>query len=269
MHTRTALITLALLLLSACGGSSPAPLSGEPLTATGTLVPAQLSRMHRGTHMLEINGENTYYVESSAIALQQYEGQIVGLHGVLSYNTDPKDLLVLKVDKVLQAPVQGNLLSLPDYKLSLTLPEGWIKTDGKDGVALSASGSLPVIIITKTNAMPEDGISLLLGGRTALRSLDADGNEQIVVDSPAGFVQIKTFPKVASGALISSASAILHSMRFSATAQTSSAAVPSGTGASLQPCGGPAGILCPGGSYCAITDSATNVGICRSLQKRN
>lgn len=260
------------LLLSACGGQKAAPLPEGPVTETGTLVPAQLSRLHRGTDILQINGVDTYYVESTTVSLRDYEGQQVGLHGTLSLNTDPKDLPVLLVDQVNGNAQTGQDIQLPDYQMTLSLPENWMQTQGKDGVALSttASGSLPVLVITRAETMPPDGVSLLIGGRTAIRSTDASGDEQITVDGPSGFVKITTFPSAASGTTLSEASAILRSIRFAGSQTSSFSSKQTGTGTTTggagTPCGGPAGILCPAGSYCAITDATQNIGTCMTIQ---
>jgi hypothetical protein len=65
----------------------------------------------------------------------------------------------------------------------------------------------------------------------------------------------------------------LHSVVFSSDASSSSSslsqgsslsAAATGSGAGL-PCGGTAGILCPGGFYCDITDVANNVGRCKKI----
>jgi hypothetical protein len=42
----------------------------------------------------------------------------------------------------------------------------------------------------------------------------------------------------------------------------------SGSG-SLMACGGPAGILCPAGSYCAVTDRVNDIGVCDNQASYN
>jgi hypothetical protein len=60
----------------------------------------------------------------------------------------------------------------------------------------------------------------------------------------------------------------LQSVIFQKKSSSSAATTMSGSNASAGiPCGGTAGILCPAGQYCEITDSATNIGRCRSVKR--
>lgn len=59
---------------------------------------------------------------------------------------------------------------------------------------------------------------------------------------------------------------IIHSIAFSgqrAASSASNSVVPPPDAGNA--CGGPAGILCPAGAYCEVTDLATNIGRCRKL----
>jgi hypothetical protein len=63
---------------------------------------------------------------------------------------------------------------------------------------------------------------------------------------------------------------IIRGLRFSSSS-SATAVYQGGSGAVTSvagiPCGGAAGILCPSGQYCEITDSASNIGRCRAVQR--
>jgi hypothetical protein len=66
---------------------------------------------------------------------------------------------------------------------------------------------------------------------------------------------------------------ILKSIIFTNTSSSGSGTVKvTGTGTGVgpaatpgSPCGGVAGILCPSGSYCAISDQVLGIGVCRQF----
>lgn len=269
---RKTILLASVLLLSGCFQKDLPPLPTEPITATGVLLPADLSLSRRGTHLLHINGVDTYYVESPTVSLKNLEGERVGLHGVLSYNLDRNDLPVLRVDHVSVSRIAGTSVSLPAFQMRIVLPSGWQKNEAAGVLLLSPLGALsPLLSIAKANdtVLPE-GISLFLGGHKAVRTLKADNTEDFFIETAGGIVKVSTLAVVGTGTgstIASDLSGILKSIQFDAVRASSSSSLGAGSSVGKTYCGGAAGILCPQGSFCVITDAASNTGFCQQARQ--
>ncbi len=281
------LLTAVLLPLSACHKQAAGPLPSGIQTVSGTLQAAAPSLKRRGTFVLLSGNTPLYYVESATINLTPLEGRDVALQGTVEANTDPSAEPVLVVQRVVKGGDEPTKLwKILGLGLSLEVPQSWHASIKQDRGEFTLSGStFPVLSIFRQSTTslpfqfdsPPTGSSstlrftpLFTGGRHGLSVLDqqqaaytvyvrpdrsADPILTLVFDlsqSETGREDIALFMK------------ITHSLTFASGgaqgAQSASAdAVSSEIG---KPCGGPAGILCPQGLYCQITDTATNVGRC-------
>ncbi len=122
----TSIIALT-LGLSACTNKpiDQAPLG--PVSATGSLIPAEVSFIRRGTHILLIDGKQRYYVESKTESLLSFEGQTVHIEGTAQANTSAQEMPVLLVKKI--TALKGNAAvhtwEIPVLDLSITTPDTW------------------------------------------------------------------------------------------------------------------------------------------------
>lgn len=242
------------------------------LTATGTILPVELSLVRRGTHKLVVDGEPLYFLESRSVDLRPFESTTVGVTGTLSRNTDADDLPVLAVSAVRgnQAPV-GKQVSLPSFKMSLVVPQTWEKKTEGSATVFVASGTQSLLRVgpSPLPSLPEDGVLLLLGGRKAARTFSSMGVEQLTVDAFGTLVLLELPPFTsADPSLVTERVAVMRSITFTGTAQSSATSPASATSSkSGTYCGGAAGILCPQGSVCIITDTKENIGFCKTVNK--
>lgn len=285
-----------LLLLAACGHNE-IPLPTGPQRVSGTLERASLSRIRRGTHLLRQHGEAMYLVESRTVSLGTLEGKEVELEGVIEANTDPEALPVLVAEKVLRGGAeQTRRWSLQGLEVSIAVPRSWEAEFQRGGAAFRASGSavtmlrvlketsdvLPFNFETFT-AEPESGLRLtplVLNARRAAALLD-EGEQRWSVHVDLGtaasggrkHVLSLVFPldpTRTTSVQVEEFRRIIDSIRFdgSVSSRPRTSVPSSGTGAAGgngKPCGGSAGILCPAGFYCQVTDLETGVGLCRKM----
>lgn len=265
------LCTTLALLLTACGAKELPPLPEGPQTATGTVMPADLSLVRRGTHQLIVEGTPLYFLESTSVDLRAFEGRTVGVQGTVGRNISPDDLAVFSVQTVTTAaPVQGKSVSIPALRVQLTVPLAWQQTLDGAATVLSASGAQVLLRIgpSPLASLPEDGVRLLLAGRKAARTFSVTGVEQLTVDAYGKLVLIESPPfAVGDPALVKEREAVLQSIVFTGASQASSSAASAGSSKAPAYCGGAAGILCPQGSVCIITDAKDNVGFCKKIAK--
>lgn len=230
-----------------------------PLTMTGALLKAELSLTRRGTHKLLQRGRDVVYVESNALNLREFENLDVVIHGSLERNTDPSDLPVLIADAVVLVQIPSRRIDVPALHVSFAVPREWSATHFDDGIAFSQTGALSPLLRVSRSAFTvlPSGARMLVGGRSAVRVSQAGGD--------AVFVQSGRDMIVFSFATQDSAR-ILASVQFTASSSTTSATASAGTGSGSvlkgAACGGAAGILCPSGHYCEVTDQAAGIGVC-------
>ncbi|MDD5041931.1 MAG: hypothetical protein PHX87_06165 [Candidatus Peribacteraceae bacterium] len=260
------------LLLSACGHNIPPPvdLPTGIQTMTGTLLPAEISTLRRGSHRLMDQNVSLCFVESQTVNLRVFEGKRVVVRGVLEPNSDPTLLPVLVTQDVKAVEQDLEELSLRAFGLHGRIPHSWIEATQKDATILLAEGiSTPLVTITlkKETPLPASGAPFLISGHHAVRQNSADtGGETVTVESDGGVVVIVFTPPKGtedSDALRSQWLVFLTSLSFTASSSAQASSQTQSPSPDGTPCGGTAGILCPEGQYCAIEDLQENIGHCR------
>ncbi len=288
---RTLLLTVAITALL-LGGCSRLPQGPQEVEGVLTRVPLSLTR--RGTHILKTEkGKELTYVESTTVNLSYIEGKTVTLLGTYHENTQRKLLPVFVVEKVVKGA--DDILrewKLPRLNAVINVPTLWngvvvgntavFHAQGSSGTLLDirtgSSSALPFNFKTMTASGSLQVTPLVLGLRKAASVVDEE-NERwyVAVDvTPAGApapttVLVLTFkldPDENIDQQIQRFQRIVRTLTITEKPRsTPSSPVPSsGSGtvsADGRPCGGPAGILCPAGYYCAITDASISSGICR------
>lgn len=268
-----AFLASGLFLLQGCSPSAQNIPSGVQ-TLSGALQPVDLSLVRRGSHVLMQDGKQIYYVESSAVNLRQFEGMDVVVKGSVEANSDASYLPVLVATEVKEnvVPARDEEVSLLDIKLKV--PLDWVTQEFDDGVSYSRTVAGPSVLklYKSTMAYLPSGTPLVIGGERAVRIQKAgSGSVLLHVQHAKDFFTITYTPE--SGMSDVDLLRVLKSISFTNKSSSSSAGsgavvVPSGSGSQMgMPCGGEAGILCPAGSYCGITDTATGIGHCVLLKR--
>lgn len=283
---RLFLVTLCLtpLLLSACGKKPPVLPTGVQ-TVHAEVEPVPFSLKRRGTHQLLKNGKVFAYAESTTISLHDVVGKEADLVGVYELNTDPTDFPVLVVQEIRgQTVTKLKAWSIPSLSVSVELPSAW-KGDIKAGTAeYSASGSLMLRITQRTAATvvsSEGGSdSFLVGLRTAHAELDTAASRWTVrvtgdktgPDTIFAFTlnpvapldqQQQLFRRILNTVRFGTVASVTSKSSATGTVSSSGDAAMSAVGGAGTPCGGPAGILCPAGYSCVITEAGSDSGTCR------
>lgn len=287
MHRPIVRIVLLIAALLLCGYFIWAGLTGQTVqqlpqgtqTLTGTLIPAELSLSRRGTHVLKVDGEDIAYVESTTVNLRLFELTDVGVTGVFHVNTDPTDLPVLIASNVHAIDIPAESREIPSLGMTLRVPSDWSMQSFDDGVSFALTGSsTPLLRVMRASItrLP-DGTPMFVAGYNAVRINGEDGAQTVHVMAgrsvvtftwtPDDEAQTAAFAQMLRTAIVRASSS---SARTQTGATMSRASSPGGSAGSAtstapgQPCGGPAGVLCPAGSYCAVTD-ADGVGTCKAL----
>jgi hypothetical protein len=284
-----AAIGLLLVFVSACNRMPELPQGVQ--TLEGVLSPAEFSLSRRGTHVLSIDGKETYYVESRIINLYDHESHDITIKGTLEHNSDPKDLPVLIVQDVVDPEGTFRVWLLGGLGIEVSVPGSWTSNIQTSIASFTASGArIPALSVFEQPAsgLPftwadaiannSDAITPLSSpvlDRQALAEQDSarqlltvyvpkdDAGETILTFqfSERGMENVSDSEKLI-GRIIDSVEASGGGSPASAMLKPVVSASGSVQGA---PCGGTAGILCPTGFYCEITDQEHNVGRCVSL----
>ena len=259
-------------------------------TATGTVLPAKLQLTRRGTHMLIRSSEVILYLESQTTNLQEFERRTVVVEGVVEKNSETNAAPVMRVRKVTVAKTPGmRTWAITSLGLSIDVPEAWEGAVQEGKVTFHDRGSTdPLLVIERRRStdMTASGATLptmpfVVSGYRAKRSIDqTTGAEHLIVelpltsDDPRPLLTIDYTPRDPQSdddIFIT----ILHSLTLSAQSPSPASSRKAGSGGMLSssgyeamPCGGPAGILCPQGMYCDITDFELNIGRCRMKGNR-
>ncbi|TSC57699.1 MAG: hypothetical protein Greene041619_1034 [Candidatus Peregrinibacteria bacterium Greene0416_19] len=132
--------------MSACGRRPVViPLGVQTFTGTVERVPLDLNR--RGTHMLNIGGEDVYYLESTAVSLRSVEGMEVELQGTVEANIRTADLPVLVVTSIITSLDEGfRAWRYAPLGITLDIPRNWIPGASGEVVQFTASGSKRVVL---------------------------------------------------------------------------------------------------------------------------
>jgi hypothetical protein len=285
MNQRLALGILAIVLAAAIIGTalsytrSPRmELPQGEQTVTGVLKNASLSPTRRGTHLLEVDGEPFVFVESSTMTLFPFEDLTVTVTGTFEENTDEDLLPVLIATDVRLKALSLLETSHKNLGITLSVPDSWTKEETEDMLSFTSSGSLGASLSIRTEASEDllPGTSLTVGGKRAVR-VTTEGGETVYIDKGANKTIALAFRYSDGGNKKEDEylfrQVILPSVKFtgSATASVSSQGSAASAGSAVssaglgQPCGGPAGILCPKGQYCEVTDHETDIGRCKAL----
>jgi hypothetical protein len=300
-RTAPVVFLLCALALSGCFRKPVAQFPAGEQIVTGTVKPAELSLTRRGTHLLVQNGETTAYLESSVVNLRQYENKEVQMRGTYEANTDPTDMPVLVVQEVVGGLASTTRAwTIPALGISLTTPKEWKGKIMGDTAAFTGSGSeTPILtvfregedkLLASASSSSAAGVRIstfTMGIRHVVRSYNQEtGNERVQIDlrpvetdatrdiltllfTPTDEVQLdpegwKALTDGIVRSVVFAGDASSSSLSSSASSQTVAPATGSGAGAG-SPCGGDAGILCPLGYYCNITDLKANTGVCQKL----
>lgn len=267
---------LACFILSACvAPPSPPPLPDGLQTLTGTVVLTTISTGRRGSYVLKQGGQDVAYLESSTVNLREFQGRSTALRGRFEHNIDPQDLPVLVVEGVVSS--QDSVREWRSSTLAVTahVPIRWGLSGTGGSIAFIPVGSLyPVVSLQIVAGKPmPSGITLIMGGAKAIRFLDElSGEQRIAVERNDGYLEIAFTPQREDDLEQTRTEwhAFLRSLSFggSSPVESSRAALSSASAGigERQPCGGIAGVLCPVGLYCAITDLEQNIGVCRKIE---
>ncbi|MDD5025765.1 MAG: hypothetical protein PHH13_00100 [Candidatus Peribacteraceae bacterium] len=265
----------SLLTLSACGKPPLPELPIGEQTVTGFLIPASLSVVRRGSHILRQSGMDITYVESKTVNLSAYDGQEVTLKGVYELNTDPSDLPVLVVAKMDGVAQSTYRIPLSNLRTSLEVPFTWKMAQTATGTVFTVSGSsTPLLVVTESIAgpTPPKGFAIVVGSLPAIRGIDEVTGQEVV--SFLRDTRVLSFRFSARGLpdeeqrkseWLAALKTVSVDGLSSSTSSLSSGATQSGSSVGI-PCGGTAGILCPLGYFCDITDVAENIGKCRTVK---
>jgi len=236
-------------------------------------MPATISTSRRGTHLLKQSGRDVAYLESSAVLLRDVQGRLAVLRGVYERNIDASDLPVFVVSVVASAEEATRDWQDTAMGIRAVIPSRWGVSRVQASLAFIPAGSLmPIVSVAQVGERPvPSGVALTVGGAPAIRFFDdISGEQRIAVPVEKGYIEIAYTPKSEADQDLARAEwlAFLRSIRIT---RASAASQPSPTSSSAfrdrSPCGGIAGILCPSGQFCEITDLELNIGVCRSTKE--
>jgi hypothetical protein len=225
-----------------------------------------------------VDGEKSAYVESQTVNLRLFELTEVGITGTFHLNTDPSDLPVLIVTAIRAIDLPSIVVEVPSVGLTLSVPAEWIMKSFDDGVTFALTGSTtPILRIMRSSlARLPVGTALFIGGYSAVRIDGPEGQQTVHVQAGRSIItltwdsadaaQVASFAQLLRTAIISSSLTSSRKPMTGGFLQLPSSTASAGSSVPFhsQPCGGPAGVLCPSGTFCAV-NSADGVGLCVPL----
>ena len=287
-------VLIGTLFVAAC--SSPESLPVGEQTVKGTLTRVGISLTRRGTHVLTVDERHAYYVESTTVSLLPFEKRSVTLRGTFEPNIDARDLPVLVVSDIVGGEQEKlRAWAMPALGITVELPRSWEGDVTASQAEFTASGSsLPALRIAReeTKNLPFDFTTMTASGSAmTLMPLTLNTRKAVMIayaDQPLVIVTVALEGAANAGKVLAFSFRLpadvvtdearaaerdrvltyMRTLKFSVASSSRAATAPStGTGASAEgkPCGGPAGILCPMGYFCRVTDLATDIGTCKRM----
>ena len=173
----------ASFVVSSCSDEKPVDLPEGVQTLHGFLESTELSIKRRGTHVLKQKSEVQYFVESASVNLRLIENQYVSLEGNFEHNTNPIDLPVFVVSKVLKVEDDDREWTLSRFGISLRTPTDWIKYQQAEETHFSSSGSFaPILrIFTQPIQTIENSIPIIVDDFQAHRVFFDHSSEQHII----------------------------------------------------------------------------------------
>lgn len=281
------LIAIGFSLSGGWTRSATIPTGEQTVHAVITAAPISLDR--RGTHMLMTGSTLFAFAESSTVNLRSFEGQTVEIVGTYELNIRPNDLPVVVVKSIKGNEPEWKNWSIQGLSLEIKTPKEWKVTKTASGADFTSSGSVhPVLSIHLTplsETQFQSGDKRTVEGRRAF--VTGDGGVVVLgVDrgsttdiAPNKRLMAFTFDLGALGddaTAMESFERIIRSIRLGFLSDSSASSTsrstyggtdtPTSSGVGVgSPCGGEAGVLCPPGLYCEITDRDLNIGKCARL----
>lgn len=267
---RNKLLSGLSLLLLACAQqpSTNPPLPEGIQEISGYLIPAELSLVRRGTHLLLNEGIQRYFVESKVTSLQTFEGKEVMIRGTLKQNTDATKLPVLLVEEIREQEEAWKKVSIQSMGLTMEIPPEWnIEKTERDEVRLIPLSSTKAIVrISKEDQQAREGTPIRVGNQSGKRVLNEETGVQEIFIPDRDFIIVMRFIPEDPDRLLEERMAFLRLLQSiewhasSSESNLSSSAKEYGA-----PCGGSAGVLCPESFYCEIADFKEGIGRCVKL----
>lgn len=258
----------AVLAIRSCTSDPVTVIPEGAQTLTGVLLPVPISISRRGTHALMQDGHQTALVESTTVNLRTVEGVDVVVTGHFERNTDPYASPVLIASGVTLVTLDMRTWQIPIQKITLDVPVSWNPAFFPEGARFTETGGTVFLAVSTSalTSLPGTAPRISAGGRPAVL-VHGTGAETLYVQNGSSIFTLEfADTPLVNDALITR---IIHTLRFSTSSSSPATAVGSGSTASAAgiPCGGAAGVLCPAGQYCEITDSVSNIGRCRAVQR--
>ena len=258
--------------LSACQEPDiPAPLPLGEQTIQGILRPAELSIVRRGTHVLEIEGTEKYFAESTVVNLRGYEQKLVTLRGTLETNIELDAYPVLVVDSVVDVESSTTDWYIGFLDLTITTPRTWSQKASRTTAHffIEDVSELPVLTLSQeAGVLLPEGTSVVVDGHPAIRITDEQmGSQTITVQRNDKLLMLIFSPRFGMDMTKIKSDWLSALQSIDLTESTDRIDTPTtSTGSTRRkPCGGIAGILCDSGYYCEITNIVENIGSCKKV----
>lgn len=271
IHVSIAVVTLG-LILSSCQSSTDEQVNYGSVSGTGTLIPAELSLVRRGSHMLVLASGKKFYVESKTENLQSLEGLTVYIEGRLEKNRSSADSAVIVVEKIRGTIDDKDLhiWNVPSMNIRIKAPNAWKPVIASGDVTFSLEGEeIPLLTLrTMTGTSLPPGRVFYVQNRRAVASDTSGSMREIYIIENEKLMRIHFDPStqnsvkslITSKILETQFDRLLANLQFISDSAFNQVKTNSG---STQVCGGEAKILCSGSQYCNITDANLGTGVCK------
>ncbi len=269
-----AVVFVTVAAFNACTQEKRIEFVSGPVSATGTLIRAENSLVRRGSHLLVVSGEATYFVESRTQSMTDLEGQTVNVLGILEANTSPKDLPVIMATSVRRTHGDEDLhrFEIPALNLRIGLPQTWAGSiKGTAAKFLMAGEEIPILTIRlmSGSTLPPGGTPIYIKNRRGTRLSGLAHASDVYILEKNTIIELHFDPVMQSqltqqedGAIAASQfERALLTISFLSDKEPAKHVTSSGAGVL---CGGSAGILCGTGYFCNITDTQLQMGECKA-----